>query len=254
VTIFIDRSNVNGVDDYRVAPVTHLYLKVTEGVGFVDTTYAHRRVQGLAAHARIGGYHFAALQNPIAECDFFLEHVIANAGGLRPCLDLERGTVVSDKAWAEAWISHFKSRKNYLPTLYGSTSLIAPLRASSALIKSCPWWRAEYGPNDGNRHPLQGGDMGASAHQYTSVAHVPGISGNTDQSAIIQLAQLFVPEAPRQPKKWPRAHHYDLHYTDKFGDRQMVQVASPRRWQMRHPLAQRRPPGVHPVPRFKKEG
>jgi len=56
LTVFIDRSNVNGPDDYKAAPVTHLYLKVTEGTTFVDSTYLQRRAQGKAAGAKVGVY------------------------------------------------------------------------------------------------------------------------------------------------------------------------------------------------------
>lgn len=192
---FIDRSNVNGADNLRQAGVTHLYLKATEGVSYVDATFARRRSQAHAAGVIVGAYHFASLDNPVAECDHFLGVIGATSPGeFRPCLDLERGTVVSDVAWAEAWVSHFRSRRGYLPVIYGSTSLIGPLRSRSKLLAACPWWRAEYGPNDGRITPLAGGRMGATAHQYTSVAVFPGISGHTDASVFVApITPMLVP-------------------------------------------------------------
>lgn len=189
---FVDRSNVNGTDDYRQAGVTHLYLKATEGVGFVDATYAARHRQANAEGvAHIGAYHFADLADPKAEADHFLSVIgKPKAGALRPCLDMERGTVVSDVPWAESWVTAVYDKLGYLPAIYGSTSLLYPMRQRSHLLRLCPWWRSEYGPNDGLVHPLTGGGLGASAHQYTSVAHFPGISGATDASVLLLPREL----------------------------------------------------------------
>ncbi len=189
MTVFIDRSNVNGQDDYKAAPTTHIYLKVSEGATFVDRTYLDRKAQARAAGAKVGGYHFAGHADPRAEADFFLSK-LGTPGDLRPCLDLESG---QSRQWAEQFVLRCKDKLGYMPVLYGSTSFIQPMRAASATLRACPWWRAEFGPNDGQRHPLAGGDLGAAAHQYTSVAHVPGISGNTDQSHILDESALLVP-------------------------------------------------------------
>ena len=64
MTVFLDRSNVNGADDYKQAGVTHIYLKVSEGTTFTDRTYLERRRQALAAGAKVGGYHFAGHADP----------------------------------------------------------------------------------------------------------------------------------------------------------------------------------------------
>jgi GH25 family lysozyme M1 (1,4-beta-N-acetylmuramidase) len=204
MTIFVDRSNVNGTDDYARAPVTHLYLKATEGTTFTDGTYAVRRNQAQKAGAKVGAYHFARHGDPRAEADFFLSRIVApKPGELRPCLDLEDG---QNAQWAEQFVLRVKQKLGYWPVVYGSTSFIAPMRSGSTILRSCPWWRAEYGPNDGARHALTGGDMGAAAHQYTSVATVPGITGHTDQSALIDEKQLIVPGTPVDFKKWGVYH------------------------------------------------
>lgn len=205
-TVFIDRSNVNSGDDYKAAPTTHLYLKVSEGTTFTDTTYRTRRSQGKAAGARVGGYHFAGHGDPRAEADFFLSLLgKPDAGDLKPCLDLESG---QSRQWAEQFVLRVKQRLGYFPVLYGSTSFIQPMRQASSTLRACPWWRAEFGPNDGGRHTLQGGDMGAAAHQYTSVATVPGISGRTDRSAILDEKQLVV-GGVKPFKKWAVYHDGD---------------------------------------------
>lgn len=233
MTRFIDRSNVNGPDSYKTARITHIYLKATEGTGFVDSTYHDRKLEAEQAGAVTGAYHFADLQNPATEVEHFLAVIgHAHPGHFRPCLDLERGTVVSDVPWAETWIGHFHKSQGYLPTLYGSTSLIAPMRTTSALIRACPWWRAEYGPNDGKHHALQGGDMGAAAHQYTSVATFPGISGNTDASVFVSASgakDLMVPTVEPPKNLWT------MRTRDRFGKKEKERTEQPAHWLMEHP-------------------
>lgn len=195
---FVDRSNVNGADNYvvaRKAGLAALYLKVSQGVSFVDKTYDDRRLAANAAGIKlVGGYHFAALDDPVAEANFFLAQLHKpRAGELLPVLDLERGSVVSDVKWAEAFVQRVKAVLGYYPVLYGSTSLIAPMRAQSAILRACPWWRAEYGVNDGVEHPLQGGAQGAALHQFTSVGKFPGISGNTDMNHFLRPTAMIVP-------------------------------------------------------------
>jgi GH25 family lysozyme M1 (1,4-beta-N-acetylmuramidase) len=193
---FIDRSNVNGADDYRKAEVSWIYLKVSQGTRFVDSTYLNRLHQAKGEGVRvIGGYHFANLEDAVAECDHFLSLIVHPAAGeFKPCLDLEVGSATVDARWADTWIMRFQEKMGYLPVVYGNTSTIEQVRADSRLVLRCPWWRAEYGPDDGRVHALVGGEMGAAAHQYTSRAQFPGIAGYTDASVFCSRAsQLVVP-------------------------------------------------------------
>lgn len=194
MTRFVDRSNVNGSDDYGAASVTHLYLKATEGVSFVDATYQSRRAQALSQGVKhVGAYHFADLADPNVEAAHFCQTIgKPRPEDLRPCLDLERGAVVSDVAWAEAFCKKVHYNLGIWPAIYGSTSLLAPMRNESKLLRSLAWWRAEYGANDGFPHPLAGGTLGAAAHQYTSVARFHGLSGDVDASILLDAHHLIV--------------------------------------------------------------
>jgi len=203
MTLLIDRSNNNAADSYTAAHkagVTHAYFKATDGTSFVDATYKDRMARAQKAGIIVGAYHFAEHGDPIAEADHFLSIIgTPRAGHLRPCLDLEEG---QDAAWASAFVRHVQEKLGYWPVLYGSTSQIPAVRAGSGSARACPWWRAEYGPNDGGRHPLTGGDMGAAAHQYTSIAHIPGVDGDTDASVF--LSQPAVMLVPSTRPKWRR--------------------------------------------------
>ena len=195
---FIDRSNVNGKDNYRTAGVGYLYLKATQGDSFVDATMKSRMDAAKQDGVKIVGvYHFADHNDAVAECEHFLSVAPKPAPGqFRECLDVETGQSV---AWVEAWVNHFKAHRGYLPVIYGSTSVIGPMRAASKIIRSCPWWRAEYGPDNGHLYPLVGGAQGATAHQYTSKAEFSGISGYTDASVFCRPAGPMLVSRPRHP-------------------------------------------------------
>jgi hypothetical protein len=200
MSILIDRANVNGSDDYHAAHrvgASWAYFKATEGQGFNDSTYHTRRKLARGAGLITGAYMFSDNTTPAAEVDHFLDVIGdlgARPGELRPCIDIERsphGVPTLEHTIAMAERMHAKL--GYWPTLYGSTSVMAPYRAASLVVRACPYWRAEYGPNDGRDHGLAGGDGGAAAHQYTSVARMLGISGFVDESHMLRPDQLIVP-------------------------------------------------------------
>jgi GH25 family lysozyme M1 (1,4-beta-N-acetylmuramidase) len=251
MTRFIDRSNVNGTDDYKKAGITHLYLKATESSNFTDATYVARKRAGIAAGAVVGAYHFAGHADPVVEAEHFLGVIAApKAGHLRPCLDLESG---ESAAWTAAFVEHLHSKLGYWPVLYGNTSTIPGLRAASASVRACPWWRAEFGPNDGQHHALSGGEMGAAAHQYTSVATFPGITGHTDASVFCSAAgEAAMLVGGSVKKHWPKPDHWGLDYTDVQGHRQHIKTRHPGLWQARHRHARDRgelttTPVFHPI-------
>lgn len=195
---FVDESNRNaGGGNYREGPVVRLYLKRSEGTTFVDETFSERIVAAHDAGAVCGAYHFGGHDDPVAEASFFLSlsGTRPRPGQLRPCLDDEAG---ASDAWVEAFLLHCRKVLGYWPTYYASTSVGAPRRQRSAIIRKCPWWRAEYGANDGRCHPLSAGGLGAAAHQYTSVGQVPGLSGPRDLSVLLSPT-LFVPVPPSKP-------------------------------------------------------
>ena len=248
MTLLIDRSNNNGADNYGSAAkagVTHAYFKATDGTSFVDSTYHDRCTRARGAGIIVGGYHFAEHGDPVAEADHFLSVIgTPPAGHLRPCLDLESG---EDAAWAGAFVLHIHAKLGYWPVVYGNTSTIPTLRAANAAVRACPWWRAEYGPNDGQQHPLTNGPMGAAAHQYTSKATITGIDGNTDASVfLLPVAVMLIPDAA--PKR--RYVGVTSHWVGKDGKPKSHNFRGDFFFKLRHPRAIRRGTVRH-VPRFK---
>lgn len=243
MTFMIDRANVNGADDY---PVAHhagaqwAYFKATEGAHFTDETYHSRRKAARDAGIVTGAYMFSDNTDPAVEANQFLDVIGdlgARAGDLRPCLDIERSpNGVPTLAHTEALASHLRAKLGYWPTIYGSTSVLAPYRADSVVVRSCPYWRAEYGPNDGRLHSLSGGDQGAAAHQYTSVGRVSGVSGFVDLSSLLRPDQVIVP-TPQTVKttlppvawKWARWRLGLAEYEGHRQDPEMRPHRAPRR-------------------------
>jgi lysozyme len=241
MTVMVDRSNNNGADNYAAAKragVTHAYFKASEGTGFTDSTYKTRKTEALAADLVVGAYHFAQHGTPLAEAEHFLSVIGTPAQGrMRPCLDLETGQTA---AWAAAFVEHLHAKLGYWPVIYGNTSTIPALRAASVSVRACPWWRAEFGPNDGAHHALSGGAMGAAAHQYTSVAHFNGISGATDASVFLDEKAMLVPAS--KPAK-PKVVGSEVSWVNKHAkrDSKHLRHVNPHTWmRLRHPRAWRR--------------
>lgn len=207
----MDRSNTNGpadADHLGEAGVTAIYLKASEGAYYTDTTYLARREAADKVTIRHGAYHFGRPDTPagpFAEAKHFLGVIgKPQPGRLRPALDLERSGP-DTLSWAITFVNVIHGTLGYWPVLYGSTSFIAPLLQQSAVLRNCAWWRAEYGPDDGHDHPLQGGAMGAAIHQYTSKAHLPGLPGDCDVNLVLREAGIYVPGVLPNPMHFANA-------------------------------------------------
>ena len=148
--LFIDVSNNNGPNvDFAAARhqgAVAVYLKVTEGTGFVDPYYQENYKRAKAAGLKVGGYHFGHPANsPTSEADFFLSHLRLEPGDLLPCLDLE----VSDSkgaagvhAFASAFVRRVCARTGAWPVRYGGSYFF---KANAVDTLPGPAWIASYG-------------------------------------------------------------------------------------------------------------
>jgi len=236
--IFPDRSDNNGTDDYKLAHAKHLYVKITDGLsGDQSSAYTARVGAARAAKVVTGAYHYGQNDDPRAECDHFIDTLTSvdrapRPGDLRPAVDVEEG---QSAAWVEDFASHFRSRVGYWPTLYGNTSTIAPMRSASALLAALPWWRAEYGADDGRVHPLSGGSLGCAIHQYTEKAVFTGISGATDANIAMRGDLMLVPRRKKErrqpnecPWRWARWKLGIAEYHGHAGDKLLRPKCAPR--------------------------
>lgn len=172
----------------RAGGVWGVWLKVSEGTGFTDTTYPLRATQARTAGLRVGGYHFArpAPGTAIPEADYFVSRLDRiERRDLHPVLDLEVDGGLDSRQlyqWARSFQAHVHEQTGVRAILYSGPSFIAERHWQMTLGTGAGLWLADYGPNDGRDH-------GASApkpwkrivaHQFTSVAHVPGVPGSVD--------------------------------------------------------------------------
>jgi hypothetical protein len=186
----------------------------------------------------VGGYHFAQFGDPVRQADVLTSEVRRlSATGIPPALDLE--APFSPNATARDFAIQFLNRLRVngfaRVTVYMSSSFAKAIRPDQWGIPGLVIWIASYGPNNGHRNPLTGGYPGrVDIHQYTSVGHVAGISGQVDLNE--SLADITTTEDelnwydrvtdPRtgQPALDYYGNTFDYNAQDFYTNRQMAQV------------------------------
>lgn len=168
-----------------------VWLKVTEGLGFVDQTFQDRARAARLVGLRVGGYHFArpTAGNAGQEAHYFVAHLgKVQRRDLRPVLDLETNDAKLSPAELHDWARLFLVTVKVLTKVRGLTY------SGPAFILAQAWahdfgvgaglWLADYGPDDGTPHPPHVPHPWRKivAHQYTSKGHVAGVEGNVDLS------------------------------------------------------------------------
>ena len=179
--------NFGGVKRHGVFGV---WLKVSEGLNFVDPDWHARATAARMVGLHVGGYHFArpAASSPQRQAILFCG-LLGKVGrrDLHPVLDLEDGGNLpppSLYSWA----------RGFLETVHAITGKRALTYSGPAFIEERNWpqtfgtgaglWLADYGPNDGRDHGphIPPPWRKIVAHQYTSVGTVPGVTGHVDLS------------------------------------------------------------------------
>ncbi len=168
------------------------FAKATEGMTFVDRTFASNR-QGMAASGMVlrGFYHFARpdRNSAAAEANHFLRTVGPLSPGEVAVLDLEvaPGPGVGD--WAAEWLALVARATGRMPILYSYQNYLNSI--STSRLTQYPLWIAAYGANNGAvPASLPRTDRWSrwTWWQYTSNALVPGVTGRVDDSLFIGTA------------------------------------------------------------------
>jgi hypothetical protein len=192
---FVDVSNNNGQVDFKAvkaAGAAGVYLKVTEGTGFVDAYYEANYKAAKAAGLKVGGYHFGHPKNSAAqEVSFFLQHLKLEKGDLNPCLDLE-----TTDGQSAATVSHYgsiflnilKNRIKEAGVLYSGSYFMS---ANGLLGRPERKWVASYGADPKCKW---------DAWQFSDgQAQYPGSICKLDTSEIADI-NLFVYKAPKHKR------------------------------------------------------
>jgi len=181
----IDVSNNNGQIDWGAvagAQYGFAVAKATEGVNFVDQTFAANWA-GMRSNGMVrGAYHFARPDDNAAadEAKFFLDTIQSQVGNLRRgdflALDLEVGSGdLGD--WALEWLEAVKDRAGFRPLIYSSPSFLQAHGCARADLSEYGLWLASW---RATLPPAPSPWAFIAIWQNTDSASIPGVSGDCD--------------------------------------------------------------------------
>lgn len=213
----IDVASWQGTPDWpKVAAsgIQFAITKATEGVGYLNPTFARNWLEIKAAGIKRGAYHFAELgaNQPEVEADYFLANV-SRVGGLAAgdmlALDLEdkegslgrmpEGAVA---AWALAWLRYVERQTGVVPLLYTGAYVISEHGLTDPAFARYPLWLASYRETP---PPVPAPWASIAIWQHTDKGSVPGIVGNVDLNRFLGTAEQLAAlgkrgaEQPTQP-------------------------------------------------------
>jgi len=189
--LILDVSNNNTEPDWeqiRRQGIEDVYLKASEGTGFVDQTFRERRAAANRAKLHVGAYHFARPDesSPAQQARLFCDVVgKIGANDLRPVLDFEASSSLTpgdlDK-WAREWNVAVRKTTGVLPIFYSYSAYVEMLRPAYPI--GAGLWLASYGRNDGAEHPyvVPFPWKKIVAHQFSSACRVTGCAHPVDMS------------------------------------------------------------------------
>lgn len=218
MTKIIDVSNNNGHVDFMAAKkagAVGVYLKVTEGTSFVDSTYLSRRKAAKAAGLKVGGYHFAHPGNSgSAEASFFLKHLVYEKGDLVPMLDMETDSG-KPKAYTAAFVKAVKAKHGHCGLYCGGWFI-----TKYGLEAYRPRWIPSYGAKP---------TLAYEAWQFSDgTAKYPGAILHLDTSYVTDMAALTGSTKPApapKPKPKPKRRHFTRYFVNFAGKVRRVSKA-----------------------------
>ena len=190
----IDISHWQGDIDWtqvRAAGKEFAFMKASEDIDFVDTTYGLNRARAKAAGFVIGAYHFAQPDplpgDAVAEADHFLDTAGIADGDLPPVLDLERTGGLTPGAlrnWVTAYLERIRERTGVRGVIYTSPNFWANNMASTDWFATNGYrvvWVAHWTTAPAPTVPASDwAGFGWTFWQYTSSGTVAGITGRVD--------------------------------------------------------------------------
>lgn len=206
INVVVDLSHHNAVVDFKklkAGGIVAVFHKATQGLGFVDKSYAPRRQQALDAGLLWGAYHFGVGADGSDQADFFLEKANPTDQTLL-VLDYEPNltgpTMQLDQA--REFVEHVNHRTGRFPGLYSGHLIKEQLSGSSAIdpvLSNCFLWIAQYnGPQPLNVPPTFGkwtfwqytdGVMGPTPHEADGVGRC---DRNRFNGSVAELKNLWI--------------------------------------------------------------
>ena len=165
-----------------------VFVKATEGSGYVDPSFHDLANQTLDAGRLLGLYHFAwnSANSVEEEVNTFVEAVQPYLGQAVLVLDWEDRDGTWDVGWAQAWLEQVTARTGITPIIYMSASVARAYsweRVAEGYwlwVAGYPGWAPTYLTTpDCPYAPLPHG-WWVLAWQYTDAGDIEGYSGGLD--------------------------------------------------------------------------
>lgn len=181
----IDVSEMQGPIDWekvRAEGVSFAFLRVADGIDFIDLRFAENWARTKAANVRRGPYHFfRPSEDAVAQAELFLTTVGAlEPGDLPPVLDLEATDGRSPSqvsAGAKVWLDLVEQRLGVRPLLYVGPYFWRDQMGAPAWGKDYDLWIAHW-TSGCPSVPLPFTKW--EFHQRTARGRVNGIQGDVD--------------------------------------------------------------------------
>ena len=184
----IDISSYQAELNAGIVPSDFVIIKATEGTNYINPTWEEQAVQVIQTNKLLGFYHFASVENPIAEADFFISVVKDYIGKAVLVLDFEAGAI---NAWgnvgARQFLNRVKEKTGINPMIYMSSEVTRQFNWST-ISNTNPLWVAQYAsmnPTGYQSEPWTDGKgygawSSAAIHQYSSAGSLANWNGNLD--------------------------------------------------------------------------
>lgn len=182
----IDVSAWEGRIDFervRDAGIRIVYIKATQGTGYVDPEFERNYREAIKADLAVGFYHYVTARNETearAEAHYFASHIQGKRQHARPAMDFE---VFGDLTTPEIreisyeFLTTLEKETGHIPALYSDASN-ASTHFADDRFRRYPLWIADYGVS---RPDMENPWSRYSGWQYTDRGRVRGISGNVDR-------------------------------------------------------------------------
>jgi lysozyme len=200
--VVIDLSHWENPIDFtqlKAGGIAAVILKATQGIDFVDPTFASRAVTAHAGGLLVGAYHYFDASEPTAQAGYFLATIARTGVPMLMALDFEPNAAnPTSEDRAAVFLTAVKTMLGRWPVLYTGRWAVAPANPS---FSQCALWLAEYGTSP----ILPPGWSEWKLWQYTdgrigsSVAPAPGV-GPCDRSrfagSTAQLSTWWINPTP----------------------------------------------------------
>lgn len=151
--------------------------KATQGVSYVDPTFAATRRAVQTSGLINGSYHFAQGQDPTSEANHYCDTVGTLAAGELAVLDYET-SVPNPVQWCLTWLRVVESRLGIKPLIYLNASTVNGFDWSPVVANNNGLWLAKY---DQVQAPYAVKWWnGEAIKQYYDKGTVSGVAGQVD--------------------------------------------------------------------------